>query len=141
MRRLAPHGISEDVLHSLWMKQMPISVRCVLCASEGVELTKPAYIARDNSSYEQQSSQPPRTYPGKKKNISFAADLRGDVIGEGVLVGAPTILPAPAAQQKRHVSSCTSGTAKKHALLQREVYARTLLWPPHAYLASDLCTS
>jgi hypothetical protein len=40
MRRLAPHGISEDVLHSLWMKRMPISVRCVLSASEGDELTK-----------------------------------------------------------------------------------------------------
>jgi hypothetical protein len=45
MRRLAPHGISEDVLHSLWIKRMPISVRCVLSASEGVELTKLAEIA------------------------------------------------------------------------------------------------
>jgi hypothetical protein len=58
-----------------------------------MERLKPTYIARDNSSYEQQSSQPPRTYAGKKKIISFAADLRDNVTGEGVDVGAPTILP------------------------------------------------
>jgi hypothetical protein len=45
MRSLAPHGISEDVLHSLWIKRMPITVRCVLSASEGVELAKLAEIA------------------------------------------------------------------------------------------------
>jgi hypothetical protein len=45
MRRLAPHGISEDVLHFIWMKQRPISVRCILSAREGVELTKLAEIA------------------------------------------------------------------------------------------------
>jgi hypothetical protein len=48
MRRLAPHGISEDALHSLWilcMERMPISVRCVISTSEGVELTKLAVIA------------------------------------------------------------------------------------------------
>jgi hypothetical protein len=42
---MAPHGISEDVLHFLWMKRMPISVRCVLFTNEGVELTKLAEIA------------------------------------------------------------------------------------------------
>jgi hypothetical protein len=45
IRRLAPHDISEDVVHSLWMKRMPIGVRCVLSASEGVELTRLAEVA------------------------------------------------------------------------------------------------
>jgi hypothetical protein len=82
-----------------WGKEITIST----------ERLKPAYIARENSSYKQQSSQPPRTYPGKKKTISFAADLHDNVTGEGVDVGAPTILPTLAAGQKRHVSLCTTG--------------------------------
>jgi hypothetical protein len=45
MCNLAPYGISEDVLYSLWMKRMPISIRCVVSASGGVELTKLAEIA------------------------------------------------------------------------------------------------
>jgi hypothetical protein len=40
MSSMAPYDISEDVLHSLWMNRMPISVRWVLTAREGVELTK-----------------------------------------------------------------------------------------------------
>jgi hypothetical protein len=34
MRRFAPQDIFEDVLHSFWMKRMPVSVRCVLPATE-----------------------------------------------------------------------------------------------------------
>jgi hypothetical protein len=59
---------------------------------EGKEITisterlKPAYIAQEDSSYERQSSQPPRTYPGKKKSIFFVndhPDELGSVTGEG----------------------------------------------------------
>jgi hypothetical protein len=40
MRNLASHGISEDVLHSLWMKRRPIHVRCVLSTNDRVKLSK-----------------------------------------------------------------------------------------------------
>lgn len=45
MRTLATDRVSEDLLHSLWIKRMPTSVRCVLSASEGVDLAKLADIA------------------------------------------------------------------------------------------------
>jgi hypothetical protein len=50
-------------------------------AANATEKLKPAYIAREDSSYEQQSNQPPRTYPGKNKSISFAKELRESVTG------------------------------------------------------------
>jgi hypothetical protein len=55
MRRLAPHGISEDVLHSLWIKRISISVRCSLSAREGIELTRLAEIADRILDYSTQS--------------------------------------------------------------------------------------
>jgi hypothetical protein len=47
-----------------------------------MERLKPASTAKEDLSYEQQSSQPPRTYPGKKKCLSFAIDHRDSVTGE-----------------------------------------------------------
>jgi hypothetical protein len=70
------------------------------------ERLNPAYIAKEDSSYEQQSSHPPRAYPGKQKFICFANDHRDNrdsvtgVTGEGVDVAAPTVLNAPAAGQR-----------------------------------------
>lgn len=44
MLSLAGNDIPDDVLRTLWMKRMPINVRCVLSASDGVELNGLAQI-------------------------------------------------------------------------------------------------
>lgn len=51
--KLTPTGTPEVVIMSLWMKCMPASVRCILAASQGIEIKKLAEIADkiiDNSS-------------------------------------------------------------------------------------------
>jgi hypothetical protein len=55
MRNLAPHGISEDVLHSLWMKGMPICVGCILSTNDRVELSKLVEIVDWNLEHSMQS--------------------------------------------------------------------------------------
>jgi hypothetical protein len=55
MCNLASHGISKGVLHSLWVKRIHISVRCVLFASEGAELTKVVEIAERHLDQSMQS--------------------------------------------------------------------------------------
>jgi hypothetical protein len=67
MRSLAPQGISEDVLHSLWIQRMPVNVRCVFTEREDVELTNLVEIANrmlDKSSHSKvMSSDNPRSEP------------------------------------------------------------------------------
>lgn len=45
MLKLAPNNTPESVIHSLWFQRMPTSVRCILSASQGVNLLKLAEIA------------------------------------------------------------------------------------------------
>ncbi|KYN29457.1 hypothetical protein ALC57_01095 [Trachymyrmex cornetzi] len=45
MRSLAANNLTDDIIHTLWMRRMPEMVKCVLSASEGVDLEKLAIIA------------------------------------------------------------------------------------------------
>lgn len=45
MLNIAPAGMTEDVMRSLWMQRMPLCVKCVLSATSDVKLAKLAEIA------------------------------------------------------------------------------------------------